>query len=76
MANKRKIDSTDELGYYLYGVLKLPRNDTTIKTILDLIEGSGTNSTGILAVRNLMEYVLGLKMDKLKKEIREVLERK
>jgi hypothetical protein len=75
MANTKRIDKSDELGFYLYEVLKLPKKDQTLKTILELFE-SRLDSVGTLAIKSLLEYALTLKMDKLKKEIREVLDQK
>jgi hypothetical protein len=76
MPNTKKIDKQDELQYYLFTVLKLSRTDQGLETILKLLAKSNIDSSGLLAVKSLIEVVLTDKIGKLKGDIRKVLDHK
>ena len=74
MANTKKRDEFKPLESYLFSDLGLCREDEGLEAILGLLEKSGIDSTGLLAVKTLMEVVLAKKLDKLKADIRQVLD--
>jgi hypothetical protein len=75
MANTKKLDGFQQLESYLFSVLKFSRKDEGINTILSLLAESNINSTGLLAVKSLVEVVLTEKMNKLKADVRLALDK-
>lgn len=63
------------LRYYLFVGLGLPREDETLKILLDQIEAGVSNSTALSAINHLVSFVLTRKLGAAKADVRAALDR-
>jgi hypothetical protein len=62
MSNTKKQDEIELLESYLYTTLGLPRGDEHLERLVNMIDASHADASGVLAVRSLVQTVLKRQM--------------